>query len=139
MYLYNEKLLEFYMYDYFFIIIDKYDAHFSVKTELSYDKNQFLLERAKKSITFNPSNCENYTRLAEQLQRMGRSQEAIKILNDTINKFPKWALPYSNLAAIYITQNNISLATSYAQKAFRLDPMDSTIKQILAGCLYMNQ
>ncbi len=138
MHLYNKNMLEFYMYDYFFTIIEKHDETKSIKTDLHYDKKQFFLERAKNNLTNNPENAEYYVALARQFQELNNNNDAIKTLNHAIKKFPKWGVAYAYLAKIYLAKNDTRLALSNAQKAFKLDPSIPNIKQVLMQCMYLN-
>ncbi len=138
MHLYNKKLLKFFMYEYFFTIIEKYDAVYGTKTQLDFDKQQFSFERAKKILTANPEDSNNYIILAKHFSRRKHFDDAIKVLHNAIKKFPKWGLAYATLAEIYLAQKENKLALSYAKKAFYFEPLNPKIKRLLAYCMHFN-
>ncbi len=136
---YEQNALEFFMYDYFFMMVEKYDAQYHVTTPMRMDKNQFLLQKISKIMAKNPHVGEHYIRMAEVLTRMQRFEAAEQLLHKALKKFPQWALPHAALAQMFVTQGQMAKAVSQAQQAFTLAPHDAKIKEVLAYCLHSAQ
>ncbi len=137
MHMYTHTLLEFYMYDYFFEVVEKYDALTGNITKLALNKKQFLLDKATKNLTQNPEHGDNYIRLGQVLQDMQRFDAAVHIMQRAIQKFPQWALPQAGLANVYLAKGELKMALHHAKEALNLEPHDIKIKQVFAHCMYL--
>ncbi len=129
--------LEFFMYDYFYMIVEKYDALMGTKTALTRDKLQFQLQKISREIENNPQVGENYIRMAEALQGMQRFGPAKQVLQKAIQQFPGWAMPHAALAQNYAAEGHIRMAAHCARKAFDMSPHDAKIKEVFAYCLHL--
>ncbi len=134
--LYDGKMLQTFMYDYFFDMVEKYQKLTGEIAPVSLQKNHYMLQKAMKNVAENPEHGEHYLRLAEALQHMQRFDAALEVMQKATNKFPHWALPLAGLAQMHMTKGEKNLALRAAQKAFRLDPQDSKVKEVLAYCLH---
>ncbi len=131
----RENLLEFFMYDYFFIIIEKYDKKYGTKTSLRLSKEQYVLQKASKNLEQNPENGHNYIRVAQALEGMQRYDAAIATIHKALQKFPQWGLAHAALAQLYFAQGEKQHALQCAKQAFTLEPYDTKVKEVLSFCL----
>ncbi len=137
--LYNENLLQEFMFDYFFYTVEKYDEERGRQTKLRFSKEHFQLQKATKELEENPSNGNNYIRLAQLLLQFKRHEAAIHVLQRALKIFPKWALPYAAVAQCYAGMQDMDKAVYFAKIAFEFDPKNRKIKDVLACCLSLQK
>jgi Tfp pilus assembly protein PilF len=71
--------------------------------------------------------------LAAMLVKMGRDDQALKLLNEAIQESPGYARAWSNRAVIQYRRGEASLAASDAQTALSLDPYNSQARSLLTA------
>ena len=69
--------------------------------------------------------------LAAQLIKLGRNEDALKMLNETIEEAPEISRAWSNRAAIRYQQGEVTSARSDAETALRLDPSNNQAQALL--------
>lgn len=62
--------------------------------------------------------------LAMDLEREGKSKEAIEVYLETIKVAPTWATPYYNLGLMYKYSGEWQKSLTFNEKAVQLDPVD---------------
>ena len=69
--------------------------------------------------------------LAAQLSKMGRTDEALHLLNQVIGKSSGYARAWANRAVIYYQRGDVGRARSDAETALRLDPANAQAQSLL--------
>jgi protein O-mannosyl-transferase len=70
--------------------------------------------------------------LAAQLIKLGRNEDALKVLNETIEEAPEISRAWSNRAVIRYQQGEVAPARSDAEEALRLDPTNNQAQALLS-------
>jgi Tfp pilus assembly protein PilF len=92
-----------------------------------------LMQRAVSEMGRNTRNYNlSVVNLAAQEMKVGRQEDALKLLNQEISESPGYSLAWSNRAAIRLQRGEIEWARSDAQTALRLDPANQQAEKVLA-------
>src|SRR5208283_1933596 len=98
-----------------------------VESQLGHD--QEALNFFEKGLSMTPRDNPDYdfraVNLAAQLLKLGKSDDALKVLNEDIANSPGYSRAWSNRAVIHFQRGELASAREDAQTALRLDPANT--------------
>ncbi|HKM79536.1 MAG TPA: tetratricopeptide repeat protein [Candidatus Acidoferrum sp.] len=104
-----------------------------VESQLGHD--QEALNFFEKGLSMTPRDNPDYdfraVNLAAQLLKLGKSDDALKVLNEDIANSPGYSRAWSNRAVIHFQRGELASAREDAQTALRLDPANTQAQNLL--------
>ena len=114
---------------------DVWDSYGLVESRLDHD--QEARKFFEKSLAMTAKDDANYdyvaVNLAGQLIKLGKNDDALKLLNEEIATSPGSSRAWSNRAAIWYQRGEVASARADAEAALRLDPRMRKRKTSLLG------
>lgn len=92
----------------------------------------------ERAVKLDPSRAESHYFLAQALDSVGRTEEAIKEYQASVERNPKLAAPHYNLAILYRTQGKYGAAEAEFKEAIRAFPA-FTGAHLMLGTLYYSR
>ncbi|HMD43877.1 MAG TPA: tetratricopeptide repeat protein [Candidatus Acidoferrum sp.] len=112
---------------------DVWDSYGLAESRLGHD--QEALPLFEKSLAMTAKDDPNYdyvaVNLAGQLMKLGKNEEALKLLNDEIANSPGYSRAWADRAAIWYQRGELASARADAQAALRLDPSNLLAQNVL--------
>jgi tetratricopeptide (TPR) repeat protein len=112
---------------------DVWDSLGLVEARLGHDREALGL--FEKSLSMTPKDDINYdyvaVNLAGQLIKLGKTDDALKLLNDEIATSPEYSRAWANRAVIWYQRGDMAAARSDVQTALRLDPTNAQAQALL--------
>lgn len=92
--------------------------------EQNKDKSRFLLaiERQKDALKWDENAAYAFNELGLLARRLDKPEEASDYFDKAVALSPQWALPWANLCAVYIDQEEYDLAITCGQRAVEINP-----------------
>ncbi len=113
---------------------DVWDSYGLVESRLDHD--QEARKFFEKSLAMTAKDDANYdyvaVNLAGQLIKLGKNDDALKLLNEEIATSPGSSRAWSNRAAIWYQRGEVASARADAEAALRLDPANAQAQNLLA-------
>ncbi len=113
---------------------DVWDSYGLVESRLGHD--QEARKFFEKSLAMTAKDDANYdyvaVNLAGQLIKLGKNDDALKLLNEEIATSPGSSRAWSNRAAIWYQRGEVASARADAEAALRLDPANAQAQNLLA-------
>jgi Tfp pilus assembly protein PilF len=114
---------------------DVWDSYGLAESRLGHDKEALPL--FQKSLSMTTKDDMNYdyvaVNLAGQLMKLGKNDEALKLLNDEIASSPNYSRAWANRAVLLYQRGDLASARSDAQTALRLDPSNALAQNLLVA------
>lgn len=113
---------------------DALETYGIVEANLGHDENaQKLMEEAVSKSAGSPLDRDFMaTNLAALLIKMGKDEDALKLLNQVIQDWDGLASAWSNRAAIHAKRGEFAAARVDAETALRLDPSNALARNVLS-------
>ncbi len=104
-----------------------------VQSQLGHD--QEALNFFQNGLSMTPRDNPDYefraVNLAAQLMKLGKSDDALKVLNEEIANSPGYSRAWSNRAVVRYHRGEMTLAREDAEQALRLDPASTQAQKLL--------